>query len=134
VTTVLVTHDQEEAMEVSDRVVVMNEGRIEQTGKPRDLYEHPANEFVMRFIGAVNRLGDSFVRPHDLEITLEPNGTTKGAVVKRVLHLGFEVRIELVLQDGQEIWAQVSRNEIERLDVEAGQAIYIRPSREKVFG
>ena len=75
VTTVLVTHDQEEAMEVSDRVVVMNEGRIEQTGKPRDLYEHPANEFVMRFIGAVNRLGDSFVRPHDLEITLEPNGT-----------------------------------------------------------
>ena len=53
-------------------------------------------------------------------------------MVKRVLHLGFEVRIELVLQDGQEIWAQVSRNEIERLDVEAGQAIYIRPSREKV--
>lgn len=121
-------------MEVSDRVVVMNEGRIEQTGKPRDLYEHPANEFVMRFIGAVNRLGDSFVRPHDLEITLEPNGNTKGAVVKRVLHLGFEVRIELVLQDGQEIWAQVSRNEIGRLDVEPGQAIYIRPSKEKVFG
>ena len=87
----------------------------------------------MRFIGAVNRLGDSFVRPHDLEITLEPNGTTKEPV-KRVLHLGFEVRIELVLQDGQEIWAQVSRNEIERLDVEAGQAIYIRLSREKVFG
>jgi sulfate/thiosulfate transport system ATP-binding protein len=133
VTTVLVTHDQEEAMEVADRVAVMNEGQIEQTGKPRDLYEHPANEFVMGFVGAVNRLGDSFVRPHDVEIRLEPNGTTREAIVKRVLYLGFEVRIELVLHDGQQLWAQVSRNDIERLDLEAGQAIFIRPSREKVF-
>jgi sulfate transport system ATP-binding protein len=133
VTTVLVTHDQEEAMEVADRVAIMNDGRIEQTGKPRDLYEHPANEFVMSFVGAVNRLGDSFVRPHDVEIRLEPNGTTREAIVKRVLYLGFEVRIELVLHDGRELWAQVSRNDIERLDLEAGQAIFIRPSREKVF-
>ena len=133
VTTVLVTHDQEEAMEVADRVTVMNEGRIEQTGKPRDLYEHPANEFVMSFVGAVNKLGDSFVRPHDVEISLEPNGSTREAIVKRVLYLGFEVRIELVLQDGRELWAQVSRNDIERLDLEAGRAIFIRPSRETVF-
>jgi sulfate/thiosulfate transport system ATP-binding protein len=133
VTTVLVTHDQEEAMEVADRVAVMNEGRIEQTGKPRDLYEHPANEFVMGFIGAVNRLGDSFVRPHDVEIQLEANGATREAIVKRVLYLGFEVRIELVLRDGQQLWAQVSRNDIDRLDLEAGQAIHIRPSREQVF-
>ncbi|HEY7708032.1 MAG TPA: sulfate ABC transporter ATP-binding protein, partial [Gaiellaceae bacterium] len=68
VTTVLVTHDQEEAMEVSDRVVVMNDGRIEQTGKPRDLYEHPANEFVMSFVGPVNRIDERWVRPHDLEL------------------------------------------------------------------
>jgi sulfate/thiosulfate transport system ATP-binding protein len=133
VTTVLVTHDQEEAMEVADRVAVMNEGRIEQTGKPRDLYEHPANEFVMGFVGAVNRLGDSFVRPHDVEIRLEPNGSAREAIVKRVLYLGFEVRIELVLHDGRELWAQVSRNDIEQLELEAGQAIFIRPSREKVF-
>jgi sulfate/thiosulfate transport system ATP-binding protein len=133
VTTVLVTHDQEEAMEVADRVAVMNEGRIEQTGKPRDLYEHPANEFVMSFVGAVNKLGDSFVRPHDVEIRLEPNGSTREAIVRRVLYLGFEVRIELVLHDGRELWAQVSRNDIERLDLEAGQAIFIRPSRETVF-
>jgi sulfate transport system ATP-binding protein len=133
VTTVLVTHDQEEAMEVADRVTVMNEGRIEQTGKPRDLYEHPANQFVMSFVGAVNKLGDSFVRPHDVEIRLEPNGSTSEAVVKRVLYLGFEVRIELVLPDGRELWAQVSRNDIERLDLEPGQAIFIRPSRETVF-
>ena len=133
VTTVLVTHDQEEAMEVADRVAVMNDGRIEQTGKPRDLYEHPANEFVMGFIGAVNRLGDSFVRPHDVEIQLEPNGATREAIVKRVLYLGFEVRIELVLHDGQQLWAQVSRNDIDRLELEPGQAIHIRPSREQVF-
>jgi sulfate/thiosulfate transport system ATP-binding protein len=83
VTTVLVTHDQEEAMEVSDRVVLMNEGRIEQIGKPRDLYEHPANEFVMSFVGPVNRLGDGFVRPHDIELRLEPNGSTSQAAVER---------------------------------------------------
>jgi sulfate/thiosulfate transport system ATP-binding protein len=133
VTTVLVTHDQEEAMEVADRIVVMNDGRIEQTGKPRDLYEHPANEFVMGFVGAVNRLGDSFVRPHDVEIRLQPNGASKEAIVKRVLHLGFEVRIELVLRDGQDLWAQVSRNDLEGLDLEPGQAIFVRPSRERVF-
>jgi sulfate/thiosulfate transport system ATP-binding protein len=133
VTTVFVTHDQEEAMEVADRVAVMNEGRIEQTGKPRDLYEHPANEFVMTFIGAVNRLGDSFVRPHDVEILLAPNGTSREAIVRRVLYLGFEVRIELALRDGQELWAQVSRNEIEGLKLEPGQAIFIHASREKVF-
>src|SRR5881275_1265782 len=73
VTTVIVTHDQEEAMEVADRIAVMNLGRIEQTGKPRDLYEHPANEFVMSFVGPANRLGDTFIRPHDIEIQLEPN-------------------------------------------------------------
>jgi sulfate transport system ATP-binding protein len=133
VTTVFVTHDQEEAMEVADRVAVMNEGRIEQTGKPRDLYEHPANEFVMTFIGAVNRLGDSFVRPHDVDIQLEPNGDTQEAIVKRVLYLGFEVRIELALRDGQELWAQVSRNEIEDLKLQPGQAIFIHASRERVF-
>ena len=81
VTTVLVTHDQEEAMDVADRVTVMNEGRVEQSGKPRDLYEHPANEFVMSFVGPVNRLGEEWIRPHDLELRLEPNGTTSEAMV-----------------------------------------------------
>jgi sulfate/thiosulfate transport system ATP-binding protein len=133
VTTVLVTHDQEEAMEVADRVAVMNHGRIEQTGRPRDLYEHPANAFVMSFIGAVNRLGDAFVRPHDVELTLEPNGDTRAGTVTRVLHLGFEVRVELVLDDGQQIWAQVTRNESEELQLEPGQSVHLRPSRAKVF-
>ena len=95
-TTVIVTHDQEEAMEVADEVAVMNHGRIEQIAGPRELYERPANEFVMAFVGQANRVGDAFVRPHDLELTLEPNGTTREAMVERLVHLGFEVRVELV--------------------------------------
>jgi sulfate/thiosulfate transport system ATP-binding protein len=133
VTTVLVTHDQEEAMDVADRIVLMNEGRIEQTGKPRDLYEHPASEFVMGFVGPVNRLGDSFVRPHDFEIELQANGTTREAIVKRVVHLGFEVRVEVALRDGSEIWVQLSRDESDNLQLEPGQAVFIRPEKTKVF-
>jgi sulfate transport system ATP-binding protein len=132
-TTVIVTHDQEEAMEVSDRIAVMNHGRIEQIGKPRDLYEHPANEFVMGFVGPVNRFGDAFVRPHDIEITLASNGTTREATVQRVVHLGFEVRVELVFPDGTHFWAQVTRHEVERLDLAEGQSVFVRPSRQKVF-
>jgi sulfate/thiosulfate transport system ATP-binding protein len=133
VTTVLVTHDQEEAMEVSDRVVLMNEGRVEQTGKPRDLYEHPANEFVMGFVGPVNKLGNTFIRPHDLEVRVAPNGTTSEAMIERVIHLGFEVRVELVLGDGQRLSAQVTRDEAEALELETGQIVFVRPSRTTVF-
>ncbi len=128
VTTVFVTHDQEEAMEVADRIVVMNEGRIEQVGEPRDLYEHPANEFVMGFVGPVTRLGGEYVRPHDLELTLEPNGTTERATVERVVHLGFEVRVELRLGDGEEVYVQATRAQAEELDLSDGQTVYVRPS------
>jgi sulfate transport system ATP-binding protein len=133
VTTVLVTHDQEEAMEVADRVVLMNEGRIAQIGKPRDLYEHPANEFVMSFVGPVNRLGDGFVRPHDVEVRLEPNGSTSRATVERVVYLGFEVRVELVLQDGERLWAQVTRGEADALGLASGSTVFVRPSNTRVF-
>src|SRR6266513_430860 len=100
-TTVIVTHDQEEAMEVADEVVVMNRGRIEQIAGPRELYERPANEFVMTFVGQANRLGDAFVRPHDIELVLEPNGATREAMIERIVHLGFEVRVDLVREDGE---------------------------------
>jgi sulfate/thiosulfate transport system ATP-binding protein len=133
VTTVLVTHDQEEAMDVADRVAVMNEGRIEQTGKPRDLYEHPANEFVMSFVGPANRLGDAWIRPHDLEVRDEPNGHSTEAMVERVVHLGFEVRAELVLDDGRRVSAQVTRDEAEQLELHDGQIVFVRPSRTHVF-
>jgi len=134
VTTVIVTHDQEEAMEVADRIVLMNEGRIEQTGKPRDLYEHPASEFVMTFIGPVNRLEETYVRPHDLELQLEPNGATREAMVERIVHLGFEVRVELVLEDGSQASAQVTRDEVDALDLREGQIVFVRPTRTTVFG
>jgi sulfate/thiosulfate transport system ATP-binding protein len=133
VTTVFVTHDQEEAMEVADRIVVMNHGRVEQVGGPRDLYEHPANAFVMGFVGPVTRLGDHFIRPHDLELRREPNGTTAEAMVERLVHLGFEVRADLVLGDGQRLQAQITRDGAEELELHPGQIVYVRPSRVRVF-
>jgi sulfate/thiosulfate transport system ATP-binding protein len=133
-TTVIVTHDQEEAMEIADEVVVMNRGVIEQTGGPRDLYEHPANEFVMSFVGQVNRLDNAFVRPHDLELTLEPNnGTTREALVERVLYLGFEVRVELMREDGERLSVQITRDEAERLEIETGQIVFVSPTRQMTF-
>jgi sulfate transport system ATP-binding protein len=130
---VFVTHDQEEAMEVADRIVVLNHGRVEQVGGPRDLYEHPANAFVMGFVGPVTRLGESFIRPHDVELRREPNGTTAEAMIERLVHLGFEVRVELVLQDGQRLLAQVSREDAELLELHQGQIVFARPSRARVF-
>jgi sulfate transport system ATP-binding protein len=132
-TTVIVTHDQEEAMEVADRVVVMNGGRIEQTAPPRELYDHPANEFVMSFVGPVNRLGDTFIRPHDVELLLEPNGATQEAMVQRLVHLGFEVRVELVRDDGEVLSAQLTREQVEALELHDGQIVYVRPMRQTVF-
>jgi sulfate transport system ATP-binding protein len=132
-TTVIVTHDQEEAMDVADRVVVMNGGRIEQIAPPRELYDHPANEFVMSFVGPVNRLGDAFIRPHDVELLLEPNGTTQEAMVQRLVHLGFEVRIDLVRDDGEVLSAQLTREQVEALELQHGQIVYVRPTRQTVF-
>ena len=132
-TTVIVTHDQEEAMEVADCVVVMNAGRIEQTAPPRELYDNPANEFVMSFVGPVNRLGDTFIRPHDVELLLEPNGSTQEAMVHRLVHLGFEVRVELVRDDGEALSAQLTREQVEGLELQAGQIVYVRPMRQTVF-
>jgi len=129
VTTVLVTHDQEEAMEVADRIAVVNHGRIEQYGKPRDLYEHPATEFVMTFVGPVTRFGEAYIRPHDLEVELEPNARYEEATVEKVVHLGFEVRVELALGEGEHLEAQLTKREAERLELLEGQRVFVRPSR-----
>jgi sulfate/thiosulfate transport system ATP-binding protein len=134
VTTILVTHDQEEAMELADNIVLMNHGKIEQVGGPQDLYEQPANEFVMSFIGPVNRLGDTYVRPHDIEIQLNPNGTTSEAMVDHLVYLGFEVRVELTLKDGRNIWAQVTREDARHLDLERGKPVYVKIDHSRVFG
>jgi sulfate transport system ATP-binding protein len=126
VTTVLVTHDQEEAMEVADRIVVLNRGRIEQAGSPRDVYERPANPFVMGFLGPVARLGDALVRPHDLRILGEPHDGALEAQVARVVHLGFEVRVELELDGGEPISAQLTRDEAAELELRGGDIVWIR--------
>jgi sulfate transport system ATP-binding protein len=133
VTTIFVTHDQEEAMDVAEQLVVMNQGRVEQSGGADDLYEHPANEFVMSFVGEVNRLGDSYVRPHDIEVVLDADERTEEGLVKRIVALGFEIRVELVLSDGTEVWAQLTRNELQRLELREGQIAYLRPSQAKSF-
>jgi len=133
VTTVFVTHDQEEAMDVADQIVLMNSGRVEQVGAPRELYEEPANEFVMTFVGPVSKLGDAYIRPHDVELLLEPEDGTTAATVQRVVHLGFEVRVELQLDEDGELWAQVTREECERLGLAAGVRTHVRPRRARVF-
>ena len=120
-------------MEVADAVVVMNRGRVEQAAGPRELYDAPANEFVMSFVGQANRIGDAWVRPHDLQVTLVPNGTTREAMVERVTHLGFEVRAELVRDDGTPVSVQLTRDEAERLELERGQIVYVRPGRSRIF-
>jgi sulfate transport system ATP-binding protein len=111
----------------------MNRGRVEQVAPPRDLYERPANEFVMSFVGPVNRLGDALVRPHDFELTLEPNGTTREAMIERLVHLGFEVRVELVRDDAERFTVQLTRDDCERLELESGQIVYVRPTRQTTF-
>ena len=133
VTTIIVTHDQEEAMEVAGQIVVLNAGRVEQVGSPRELYDEPANEFVMSFVGPVNRLDNDWIRPHDLELTRESNGTTRPARVERVIHLGFEARIELELDDGEELWAQMTQEQCEELQLAPGTRVHVRPRRARTF-
>jgi sulfate transport system ATP-binding protein len=126
VTTVLVTHDQEEAMELADSIVVLNAGRVEQVGAPRELYDAPANDFVMGFLGPVARLGDGLVRPHDLVLGPEPAPGAVEAQVTRVVHLGFEVRVELALAGDGDLSAQLTRHEAEELELVPGDIVYVR--------
>jgi sulfate transport system ATP-binding protein len=126
VTTVLVTHDQEEAMEVADRIAVMHVGKIEQVGAPREVYDNPANDFVMRFLGPVSRIDGRLVRPHDVTISLLPAPDTIEAMVSRVVHLGFEVRIELDLPDGTSARAQLTRSQTDQLELVRGDIVYVR--------
>jgi sulfate/thiosulfate transport system ATP-binding protein len=127
VTTVLVTHDQEEAMEVADTIAVMNAGRIEQVGSPREVYDKPATDFVMGFLGPVSRIDGRLVRPHDMTVSLAPADGATEAMVTRVVHLGFEVRIELELPGGELARAQLTRAQTEELELGRGDIVYVRP-------
>jgi sulfate/thiosulfate transport system ATP-binding protein len=130
VTTVIVTHDQEEAMAISDRIVVLDHGRVQQAGEPREVYEKPANEFVMGFLGPVSKLGEALVRPHDL--VLSPVSVDGGveAQVTRVVYLGFEVRVELDLAGGESVSVQLTRAEADELELAQGDITYVRPTSE----
>jgi sulfate transport system ATP-binding protein len=149
VTTVFVTHDQEEAMEVSDEIVVMNKGRVEQVGTPAEIYDHPATAFVMSFIGPVNVLPSTsrifqgngfdsahpemFLRPQDVIIETSPNGTTVPARVSRLIHLGWEIQAELSLDDGQVVTAHLTRDRFDQLKLEPQQKVYVKPKDAKSF-
>ena len=121
-------------MEVASRIVVMNHGRVEQVGTPAELYEHPATEFVMGFVGKVNRLGDAYIRPHEVGICAPGDEGCEQAVVERVLTLGFENRVELRLADGQRVWAQLARPEVERLALREEQTVGVDLSRGRRLG
>ena len=149
VTTVFVTHDQEEAMEVSDEIVVMNKGQVEQVGTPAQIYDHPATAFVMSFIGPVNVLPSTsnifqgngfestnpemFLRPQDVMIQREQNGTTVAARISRLIHLGWEIQAELTLDDGQVVTAHLTRERFDQLQLQPEERVYVKPKDAKSF-
>lgn len=153
-TSVFVTHDQEEAMEVADEIVVMNHGKVEQVGTAAEIYDHPATPFVMSFIGEVNVLPHPvfgqdtpaiansnghttnpsvFVRPHDFDLQLTADDDTTPALVKRITHLGWEIQMELALTNHDAVYIQLSREKYEQFKPEVGQTFFIKPRRAKVF-
>lgn len=149
VTTVFVTHDQEEAMEVSDKIVVMNKGKIEQNGTPAEIYDHPETSFVMSFIGPVNVLAsnsdifqrngfeanhpNTFLRPQDIVIEIEPDTNSVPAYVNRVIHLGWEIQAELLLDDGQTVMAHITRDRFDELQLQPQQSVHVKPKEAKSF-
>jgi sulfate transport system ATP-binding protein len=142
VTTVLVTHDQAEALDVADRIAVLNKGRIEQVGSPTDVYDAPANAFVMSFLGAVSSLNGTLVRPHDIRVgrnpemaiantddSIQATGVVR-ATIDRIVVLGFEVRMELSsAADHTPFTAQITRGDAEALGLKEGDTVYVRATR-----
>ena len=155
VTTVIVTHDQEEAMEVADRIVVMNEGRIEQIGTPAEIYDQPATPFVMSFVGSVNVLpggtlpvqaragsdgraagGDDhplFIRPHDLDVHISPRSDTVPAVLRRLSHMGRDLQAELVLENEEVVIAQFPRDQIDYTGIKPGDVLHVASRQARTF-
>jgi sulfate transport system ATP-binding protein len=128
VTTVFVTHDQEEALEVADKIVVINEGRVEQIGTPDELYDRPANDFVMSFLGPVTKLGGHLVRPHDIDLTDHDNilGSVPG-VITRLQRVGFEVRLRVRTDDDPDVLVTMTRTHARGL--EPGCKVWLVPAK-----
>ena len=139
-TSVFVTHDQEEAIELADRVVIINRGIVEQNGSVEDVVERPANEFVMSFFGTVNVFRDPqrpervvYARPHDVEICAAPGDGTIQARVDDVRTVGAIVRIVALAGDGAPIHIEVTREEYQRVAAAKGQAVHLRPRTTRAF-
>ena len=129
VTTVFVTHDQEEALEVSDEIVVINEGRVEQIGSPDELYDNPANDFVMGFLGEVTHVNGQAVRPHDVDISTTPVWPVPPrAPISRILRVGFEVRVSVLTDAGEEVAVQLTKSHANVLGLEEGQTVWVTPN------
>jgi sulfate transport system ATP-binding protein len=130
VTTVFVTHDQEEALEVADEIVVINDGRIEQIGTPDELYDAPANDFVMSFLGPVTRLNGRLIRPHDIEVAMSDGalGAVPG-VVTRLVRVGFEVRLTVCTDDNPEVGVTLTRASSRALGLEPDAKVWLVPNR-----
>ena len=129
VTTVFVTHDQEEALEVADSLVVINDGRIEQVGSPDDLYDKPANDFVLSFLGPVTRLGDRLIRPHDIDISKQEQPADVAGKITRWTRVGFEIRLEVTPDDARHsepVEVVVTRAEAVALDLHEGDRVWLR--------
>ena len=129
VTTVFVTHDQEEALEVSDEIVVINDGRVEQIGSPDDLYDSPANDFVMGFLGEVTTVNGQKVRPHDVDISVSPilAGAAQGTI-SRVLRVGFQVRVNVLTDLGEEVSVELTKSHANALGLEEGLTVWVSPT------
>jgi sulfate transport system ATP-binding protein len=127
VTTVFVTHDQEEAMDVSDEIVVLAQGIVQQIGSPGEIYDNPANPFVMSFLGPVTELRGKLVRPHDIDLSREAADGAVPATVTRIVSLGFEIRIEAKAGDA-ELWAQLTGAGARSLNVQVGDTVFFRPA------
>src|SRR5436190_23250601 len=131
VTTVIVTHDQEEAMEVADRIAVLNNGRLEQVGPPAELYDHPASEFVLRFLGDAFKLGDAFVRPHDITLDRFPGDGAVEVEIERLVVVGADMRIELVDGSGERMTARLRREDVDHLELTPGEIVWATPEHSR---
>ncbi len=148
-TSVFVTHDQEEAMAVADEIVVMNQGKIEQIGTPTDIYDHPASPFVIRFVGEVNILpsnahllsqcvdsiatSEVFIRPHEITICPSADGQGTWGIIQRITHLGWEIQTEIRLPDGHDVVAHLSREQFTHLNLSSGQKIFVKLRKTRSF-
>ena len=125
VTTVLVTHDQEEALEVADEIVVINDGRIEQIGTPDQLYDEPANDFVMSFLGPVTRLDGRLIRPHDVDLHVTEQPDSHIGTITRVSRVGFEVRLDVAAGD-ESVLVTLTRTHFQALALREGDTVWVR--------